>query len=50
MKLKKMSEDEKNNEQPDKIFKIIEEILNFDKKNTKTIKRWLKNTNATPNA
>ena len=27
-----MSEDEKNNEKPDKILKIVEEILKFNKK------------------
>ena len=28
-----MSEDEKNNEKPDKILKIVEEILKFNKQN-----------------
>ena len=31
MKLKKMSEDEKKIEKPDKILKIVEEILKFNK-------------------
>ena len=30
--MKKMSEDEKKNEKPDKILKIVKEILNFTKK------------------
>ena len=42
MKLKKMSEDEKNNEQPDKILKIIEEILKFNKKIQKQSREGLK--------
>ena len=33
MKLKKMSEDEKKIEKPDKILKIVEEILEFNKQN-----------------
>ena len=39
--IEKMSEDEKNNEQPEKILDIVEEILEFNKKNTKTIRRRL---------
>ena len=33
MRLKKMSEDEKKIEQPDKILKIVKEILDFNKQN-----------------
>ena len=32
MKLKKMSEDEKETEKPDKILKIVEEVLDLNKK------------------
>ena len=32
-KIKEMSEDEKEIEQPDKILKIVEEILEFNKQN-----------------
>ena len=44
--IKKMSEDEKEIEQPDKTLKIVEEILDF---NTKT-GLGIKNTNTKPNA
>ena len=33
MRLKKMSENEKKIEQPDKILKIVKEILDFNKQN-----------------
>ena len=45
-----MSEDEKKFEKPDKILKIVEEILNFNNKIKKKIKTWLKNVNTCPNA
>ena len=48
--IKKMSEDEKKFEKPDKILKIVEEILNFNNKIKKKIKTWLKNVNTSPNA
>ena len=37
-----MYEDEKKNEQPDKILKIVEEILNFNKKIQKQSGQGLK--------
>ena len=39
--IKKMSEDEKEIEKPDKIFKIVEEILDFNNKQNQ-IGQWLK--------
>ena len=36
-----MSEDEKEIEKPDKIFKIVEEILDFNNKQNQ-IRQWLK--------
>ena len=48
--IKKMPEDEKKIEQPDKILKIVEEILNFTKKNSKTIRSRIKNFKTRPNA
>ena len=40
--IKKMSEDEKNPERPDKILKIVKEILEFNKKIPKKLGRGLK--------
>ena len=40
--IKKMSEDEKNPERPDKILKIVKEILEFNKKIPKKLGGWLK--------
>ena len=40
--IKKMSEDEKKIEQPDKMLKIVEEILNFNKKIKKQSGQGLK--------
>ena len=40
--IKKMPEDEKKIEQPDKILKIVEEILNFNKKFKKQSGQGLK--------
>ena len=45
-----MSEDEKEIEQPDKILKIVEEVLDFNKKNSRTRGFGVKNTNTKPNA
>ena len=49
---KKMSEDEKKKriEKPDKILKIVEEIINFNSKIKKKIRAWRKNINTSPNA
>ena len=44
-----MSKDEIEIEKPDKILKIVEEIINFNKKKKK-IRIWLKNINIRPNA
>ena len=41
--IKEMSEEEIEIEKPDKILRIVEEILDFNKKNT--IRRCIKNTN-----
>ena len=38
-----MSEDEKETEQPDKILKIVKEILNFHKETQKTTRFRFKN-------
>ena len=46
--IEKMSKKEIENEKPDKIFKIVKEILEFNKQ--KTIKTRLKNINTKPNA
>ena len=46
--IEKMSKKEIENEKPDKIFKIVKEILEFNKQ--KTIKARLKNINTKPNA
>ena len=35
---------------PDKILKIVEEILDFNKKFQKKIRTWIKNFNTRPNA
>ena len=40
--IKKMSEDEKKPERPDKILKIVKEILEFNKKIPKKLGGWLK--------
>ena len=48
--IEKMSEDGKKIEQPDKILKTVEEILNFTKKNSKTIRSRIKNFKTRPNA
>ena len=45
-----MSEEEKKIEKPDKILKIVREILDFNKKNSKPNRRWLQNINIRPNA
>ena len=50
MKFKKMSEDEKEIEQPDKILEIVEKVLDFNKKTSKTTGFGVKNTNTKPNA
>ena len=44
------SKDEIENEKPDKIVEIAEEILDFNKKNSKTAGFGAKNTNTKPNA
>ena len=36
-----MSEEEKKIEKPDKILRIVREILDFNKKNSKPNRRWL---------
>ena len=46
--IKKMSKDEKKNEKPDKILKIVKEILNFNTKNS--VRRRITNFNTRPNA
>ena len=48
MKLKK--ETEKETEQPDKILKIVIEILNFHKETQKTTSFWFKNFSTRSNA
>ena len=49
--IKKMSKEEIKIEKPDKILKIVEEILNFNKKNLKRIvRKRLKNINTKPSA
>ena len=49
--IKKMSKEEIKIEKPDKILKIVEEILNFNKKNLKRIvRKSLKNINTKPSA
>ena len=40
----------KKMEKPDKILKIVEEILDFNKKNSKATRFRFKNTNIKPNA
>ena len=46
-----MSKEEIEIEKPDKILKIVEEILNFNKKNLKRIvRKRLKNINTKPSA
>ena len=45
-----MSEDEKEIEQPDKILEIVEQVLDFNKKTSKTTGFGVKNTNTKPNA
>ena len=46
-----MSKEEIEIEKPDKILKIVEEILNFNKKNLKRIvTKRLKNINTKPSA
>ena len=44
----KMSEDEKEIEQPDKVLKIVKKISEFNKKNS--VRTRLKNINTKPNA
>ena len=44
----KMSEDEKEIEQPDKVLKMVKEIIEFNKKNS--VRTRLKNINTKPNA
>ena len=46
--IKKMSEEEINTEKPDKIVKIVEDILRFNKQKTRRTRH--KNTNTKPNA
>ena len=49
--IEKMSEDGKETEQPDKILKIVEEIVDFNrKKKPKTKGFGIKDTNTKPNA
>ena len=48
--IKKMSEDEKETEKPDKILEIVEEILIFNRENWKQLGQGLKNINTRPNA
>ena len=49
--IKKMSKDEIENEKMDKILKIVEEILDFNKKKKKRKRGFrTKNTNTKPNA
>ena len=43
-----MSEDEKETEKPDKILKLVEEILIFNKKNSRISGFGVKNTNTKP--
>ena len=45
-----MSEDEKETEKPDKVLKIVEEVIDFNKKNPKTTGFGVKNTNTKTNA
>ena len=45
-----MSKEEIENKKTDKILKIIEESLDFNKKTLKTTRFWAKNTNTKPNA
>ena len=45
--IEKASEEEIKTEKPNEIVKIIEEILEF---NRKTIRKWIKNFNTKPNA
>ena len=47
---KKMSEDEKEIEQLDKILKVVKEILDFNNKNSKTRRFRFKNINTRSNA
>ena len=47
--IEKMSQDEKEIEQPDKILIIVQEILNFNKKNSKTKRFRFKNFNTRSN-
>ena len=44
----KMSEDEKEIEQSDKVLKMVKEIIEFNKKNS--VRTRLKNVNTKPNA
>ena len=48
-KIKKISEDEKETEQTDKILKIVEEVLDFNKKISKTAGFGVENTNTKRN-
>ena len=48
--IKKMSEDKKEIEKPDKILKIVEEVLDFNKKIRKQQGLGVFNTNTKPNA
>ena len=45
-----MSEDEIKTEKPNKILEIVKEILDFNKKNSKTRAFGSRNTNPKPNA
>ena len=47
--IKEMSEDEIKTEKPNKILEIVKDILDFNKKNSKTIAFGSKNTNPKPN-
>ena len=47
---KKLSEDEKEIEQLDKILKVVKEILDFNNKNSKTRRFRFKNINTRSNA
>ena len=47
--IEKMSQDEKEIEPPDKILIIVQEILNFNKKNSKTKRFRFKNFNTRSN-
>ena len=49
-RIKNVSEDEKKIEQPDKILKIVEEVLDFNKENSRTTGFGVKNTNIKSNS